>query len=411
MALKLGELLVKEGLITPAQLEEALKSQVIFGIKLGSSLIELGYVDETQLVKLLSKKLGVPAVTGTNLSSIPRGVIGLVPAALAEKYRVIPIKLENKRLSVVMSDPTDIRAIDELAFATSCFIQPFIAPDVMISYALEKYYDVKINLRYMRVSGGLNRRAAPKVEEETFEIERHPTFATTAAPKTAPAQSRPQAATPVPSEAPQQQAIKVSIERDNGELLNIEIPAEFEGFGSLPDLPDAPAQSPANLLEAYTVDKLSMDFAHARDREHIADVFIKYLGQEFEKGALFIIRGDLAIGWRAIDNGKKVRSFDSLSIPLSSASVLNTIIAGKTHFLGPIPNHPSNATIISSLHLSPDYTVLALPIIMQKKVVAALLVTADIEHLGKRLQEIQKLVYKASLAFEILINKNKILMT
>jgi Type II secretion system (T2SS), protein E, N-terminal domain len=136
MALKLGELLINEGLLTTGQLEEALKCQVIFGIKLGSSLIELGFIEENRLTALLSRKLGVPAVTRNELMEIPHSVYSLLPSTIAEQYRVLPFKLENRRLSVAMADPSDFKAIDELSFVTGFIIQPFIAPDINISFAL-----------------------------------------------------------------------------------------------------------------------------------------------------------------------------------------------------------------------------------------------------------------------------------
>lgn len=390
MALKLGELLISEGLLTPDQLEEALKCQVIFGIKLGSSLIELGFIDENRLVKLLSKKLGVPAVTRKELMEIPHSVYSLLPSSVAEQYRVLPFRLENRRLSVAMSDPSDFTAIDELSFVTGYIIQPFIAPDINISFALEKYYQVKRDMRYIRVGGGgLKRKLQPEpvigqppVSEPFREYVHEPVY----------------------------EPIAVTYQKDDGELLNIEIPAEFEGFGSLPDLPDEDYGA-GDKLERYTVDALSCDFASAGGRDDIADVFIKYLGQEFKKGGLFIVRGAKIIGWRAIVNGRKVSGFETTTVELRAQSILQGVIAETRYFMGPLAATADNAPILKTLQLAADDAVLAIPIVMLKKVVAVVIVSAEMEALGKRLLELQKLVYKASLAFEMLIIKNKILMT
>ncbi|OGT98750.1 MAG: hypothetical protein A2X80_06040 [Geobacteraceae bacterium GWB2_52_12] len=377
MALKLGELLIKEGLITNEQLEEALKCQVIFGIKLGSSLIELGMIDEKSLVRLLSKKLGVPAATHKDLQDLFFSTYGLLSAAVAEKHRVIPFKLDNRRLSVAMSDPTDFKAIDELAFVTGYIIQPYIVPDMYISHALAKYYQVRCDMRYLQVGSGFKRNAGK----------------------------------PDLSAAPAvQNIISVTYEKDDGELLNIEIPAEFEGFGNLPDLPDEPG-APQAQFGRYTIDQLSLDFAAARERDEVADVFIKYLGQDFEKGALFIIRGKMAVGWRAIIKGATVDRFDEMAVELAVPSVLNSVIKESRFSMGPVNAAAGNRPIAESLKLSPHDTLLAIPVIMLNKIVAIVLVSADVEALGQKLQELQKLVYKASLAFEMLIIRNKILMT
>lgn len=386
MALKLGELLINEGLLTHEQLEEALKCQVIFGIKLGSSLIELGYIDESKLVKLLGKKLGVPAVTRKQLMDIPYSVYGLLSSAVAEQYRVIPFMLENRRLSVAMSDPTDFKAIDELSFVTGHIIQPFIAADINMSFALEKYYQVRRDMRYIRVGGGGFKRPGP------------------AAPETGrqkPVET-PQGKTPEP--------IAVTYQKEDGELLNIEIPAQFEGFASLPNLPDD-NDIPGGGFQRYTIDALSLDFASARERDDVADVFIKYLGQEFRKGGLFIVRGGSATGWRAVVAGDRVQEFEKLAVDLKNQSVLHSVVQESRYFMGPLAATADNEPIISALQLAANDVVLALPVVMLSKVVAVVIVSAEMEALGKRLQELQKLVYKASLAFEMLIIKNKILMT
>jgi hypothetical protein len=386
MALKLGELLINEGLLTNEQLEEALKCQVIFGIKLGSSLIELGFIDEISLVKLLSKKLGVPAVTQKELTEIPHSIYSLLPSAVAEKYRALPFKLENRRLSVAMSDPTDFKAIDEISFVTGHIIQPFIAPDINVSFALEKYYQIKRDMRYIRVSGGGFKRP-PQTKPEPAQKTAQPLHEKTL-----------------------HDPIAVTYQKEDGELLNIEIPAEFEGFGDLPDLPEE-FFTPSDKLDRYTIDALSLDFASARERDDIADVFIKYLGQEFSKGGLFIVRGTVAVGWRAIVDGNKVSGFDAVSIELKAQSVLSSVLNESRYFMGPLAATAGNDPIIKALQFTASDIILALPVIMLKKVVAVVIVSAEMEALGKRLQELQKLVYKASLAFEMLIIKNKILMT
>ncbi len=113
MALKLGEMLIREGLLTSAQLEEALKYQVIFGGKLGTNLIEMGLVEENALARVLSRKLGVPCAEESELMRISPEVIKLIPKDIAARYKVIPLRLENRRLTLVMADPTDLKAIDE----------------------------------------------------------------------------------------------------------------------------------------------------------------------------------------------------------------------------------------------------------------------------------------------------------
>ena len=131
MALKLGELLLKEKMITPAQLEEALKNQVVYGIRLGSSLVELGYIDEQALAQLLSKKLGVPCIGRKELEAVPRELLRDFPRRLVETHHVVPLKLEGNRLSLAMTDPTDFRAIEEVGFVTGHVVLPLLQASVV----------------------------------------------------------------------------------------------------------------------------------------------------------------------------------------------------------------------------------------------------------------------------------------
>lgn len=377
MAIKLGELLLNEKLITPEQLNEALKSQVIFGIKLGSSLIELGFIADEQLCAILSRKLGVPSVSRLILSSVSPETLTLVPAELAKKYRLVPIKVEGKKLALAMTDPTNFMAIDEVAFVSGCVVHPHIAPDVWITAALSKFYQAWEDIRYLRIEGEVanRRKKSPKTEA-----------------------------------VPKAETLEIQMTGDSGELLDVEIPVEFEGFANLPGYQDDDF-STRESIGRYTVDRLSLDFASAKNRDQVADVFIKYLGQEFKIGALFVIHKNMAVGWRGILSGNLIKGFDKLSVPLNKPSVLKDVLDTQRFAMGTLIQTSENTQILKSLGVSADTPLLVLPIIMLRKVVVALIVSADMEVLGKRLLELQKLVYKASLAFEMLIIKNKILMT
>lgn len=377
MAIKLGELLLNEKLISREQLDEALKCQAVFGIKLGSSLVELGFITDEQLCRFLSRKLGVPAASPRAMSSIPSEVLALVPEALAAKYRVVPIRADGKKLALAMADPTDFKAIDEVAFASGSIILPHIIPDVRLTSALAKYYQVRGDYRYLKIEGELagKRKNAPAAE-------------------------------------PVRKAEKIKIEmlNDSGELLNIEIPLEFEGFANLPGN-EIDYETAMGGVERYSVDRLSMDFASANDRDKIASVFIKYLGQEFRVGALFIIRNNMAVGWRGVAGGKRIEELEKLSISLGNPSVIGDVLETGQYSMGMLFQTPENTKLLKVLKVGPDTPLLVLPIVMLKKIVAVVVVSTDMAALGKRLQELQKLVYKASLAFEMLIIKNKILMT
>jgi hypothetical protein len=384
MSLKLGELLIKEGIITQGQLDEALKCHVIFGIKLGSSLIELGFIKEDVLLNLLSQKLGVPPVSHDELNEVPTAVLKRLSPAVAEKYRVIPIKQENKCLHVAMSDPTDFKAQDELAFITGNIIVPNIAPDIQILYALEKYYGVKLDHRYVSASYELKKlRSRSNSDESDVFVTDDSKYSISADYET----------TQTPNE-----------------LINVPVPKGLSGAVPSP-APEVQRPTARQTIELYTIDKLSLDFSKARNRDDVADIFIKYLGQEFNKCALLTIRGNSAVGWRAVVSGKQVKDFEQVTLEISKSSELGEIFVGKHYFFGALAESQANLPLCRALNLTSFNAILSLAVVMNDRVVAMIVVSSDAVSLQRRLEELQKLVYKASLTFQIMVLKNKLLQT
>ncbi len=140
MARKLGELLVKENLITPDQLQKALEEQKKHGGRLGTHLTRLGFINEEELTKFLSKQYGVPAVNLKEIEIDPE-MIKLLPKEMAKKYGVIPINRTGSTLIVAMSDPSNIFAIDDIKFHTGYNVEPVVAPEKEIQESIKQYYD------------------------------------------------------------------------------------------------------------------------------------------------------------------------------------------------------------------------------------------------------------------------------
>lgn len=136
---KLGDMLKEAGLIDDFQLESALSHQRNWGGKLGTILIELEFVREEEIARVISEKLRIPYI---NLfeSEIPADVIGLIKADVANKYHVVPAKKDKTTLTLAMSDPLDIGAVDAIRFVTNLKIQPALAMESEIRDAIKKYY-------------------------------------------------------------------------------------------------------------------------------------------------------------------------------------------------------------------------------------------------------------------------------
>ena len=145
MSLRLGDLLVSKGLLTSKQLEMALQEQKISGQKLGTSLVKLGYISEKNLVSFLSRHYGVPAIDLSEVQ-VDAEAIKMIPPDVVFKYQVIPIKRVGSTLRVAMSDPSNILAIDDIKFLTSCHVEVFVSTESTIKTAIDKFYDSSSSL-------------------------------------------------------------------------------------------------------------------------------------------------------------------------------------------------------------------------------------------------------------------------
>lgn len=136
---RLGELLVREKLITTDQLKKAIEEQRSSGGRLGYNLAKLGYVNEKDLTTFLSKQYGIPAVDLATTEIDPE-IIKQIPQDVANKYQVIPISRTGSTLVIAMADPSNIFAIDDLKFLTGYNIDSVVASEAAIKDAIEKYY-------------------------------------------------------------------------------------------------------------------------------------------------------------------------------------------------------------------------------------------------------------------------------
>ncbi|MGZ3406863.1 MAG: type IV-A pilus assembly ATPase PilB, partial [Polyangia bacterium] len=141
---RLGELLVRENLISLSQLQKAQEEQRKTGARLGYSLTKLGILDETELTNFLSKQYGVPSINLSDFEISP-DVLQLVPAELAKRHQLLPVNRAGATLIVAMSDPSNIYAIDDLKFRTGLNIEVVVASEVAIDEAITRYYEKQVS--------------------------------------------------------------------------------------------------------------------------------------------------------------------------------------------------------------------------------------------------------------------------
>ncbi len=139
MPVRIGELLLKEKRISAEQLQEALNYQRTNGGKLGANLVKLGYVKDEEITALLSKQYGVPSIA-LNQFEIDPAVVKLVPAETARKYQIVPLSRAGATLTIAMTDPTNVFAMDDVKFMTGYNVEPVVASETAVLDAIDKYY-------------------------------------------------------------------------------------------------------------------------------------------------------------------------------------------------------------------------------------------------------------------------------
>ena len=137
--IRLGDLFVREGLITEEQLREGLAESKTTGIRIGYALVKLEFVEEEVLTRMLSKQYRVPAVDLDKVT-VDEKILKLVAADVAHKHMVLPLRRVGRMLTVAMTNPTDFSAIDDLKFITKLEIEPVIVGEFTLRKHLEKYY-------------------------------------------------------------------------------------------------------------------------------------------------------------------------------------------------------------------------------------------------------------------------------
>ncbi|MBN1142672.1 MAG: hypothetical protein JXB25_12900 [Deltaproteobacteria bacterium] len=363
MGLKLGEMLVREKIITAAQLEEALRNQLLYGGKIGVNLIELGFARQEEIAHMLSRKLRLPFVDPERLNHVPPQIVDLIPREMAAKYSIVPIELNNKKLTLAMADPTDLQSIDEIAFRTGFIVLPVVTPELSLTYAMKRYYQ-------------LERVVHDDLGQTPGDVKRD------------------ESGKPVP--------IPVGISRE---------PFRVVGNNALPVAGGTRQPEPLwEQREILSPAVFSQMLAEASDRDVVARLLTRFAAQDFKKVALFAVRGEEAAGWAAVVDGVALKTFAEVKIPLQDKSALKILVDGKKTHVGLIPFSVPNSQLLNAVQGSFQETVVLVPLLILGRTVAVLFAAGAGTSSQESLQALRTAAAKAAMALEILVLRKKIMM-
>ncbi|GAC1514909.1 MAG: type IV-A pilus assembly ATPase PilB [Gemmatimonadaceae bacterium] len=169
---RIGDLLLREGLITKEHLDKALQEQRQNGTRVGYNLVKLGFIQETEVTKMLARQYRMPAVDLSKFEVDPK-IARLIPGDLAIKHLVLPLKRDGRTLTVAMADPTNLSVLDDLKFITRYDIFPVIAGEFTLRNSVEKYYessDMQMQNLLKDIEGTSEEGDVEVVEEKEEEI-------------------------------------------------------------------------------------------------------------------------------------------------------------------------------------------------------------------------------------------------
>ena len=424
MRRRIGDVLVGGKAISQELRDRALAQQVKQKGRLCTNLLELGGVREDLLLRALAVQYGVATCAAADLAEIRPDILRLVPAKLAANLFVVPFKRLGRNLSLAMRDPKDLPAIDEVSFLTGLAITPFVALDLRIQLALQKYYGIAIDPRYpdlaarLEAGGGvlpvppprtprpLVRSSSPGTRPVTPEGPPAPVPAPPAvqpAPLPEPTPPPPAAPEPVPS-PPAKPAAPAEIEMEAHEEERLRIsgpivppPEPTDAVGGEEVAPLVEEAAPATLVECLS---------RAESRDEIAAAVLREAGRLLRRAALFIAQAERVIGWAAVPEPPDgLRSF---SIGFSEPSLFASLRNTDGFYVGPCPDLPGNRKILDALGSDYPTHVAAVPVTLKGKSVLFLLGEVRPGETPPKAMELKRLGALTAIALEILLLRNKL---
>jgi type IV pilus assembly protein PilB len=172
MSAKLGESLLKDNLITPQQLKEALDFQRVNGGRLASTLVKLCMLSDEEVTAVLSRQYGVPSVN-LELFEVDPAAVALVPQETSERYSVLPLSRVGATLTLAMVDPTNVFAVDDIKFMTGLSVEPVVVSETALNAALKKFYGTSREMELAKVMEDLvaETTSLPDYGEDVDQLE------------------------------------------------------------------------------------------------------------------------------------------------------------------------------------------------------------------------------------------------
>ena len=348
----LATLLLREGILSQARVEEAQERQVMAGGTLDAALLELGFMDEAALLPLLERAYHARAVGRAELAAVDPKVTAVFPRRIAEKHSVAPVEVTGRRLLLAVAGPPDLALLDEIGFMLSVYVRPATTTQARVAWALSRLYGVAVPPRLE----ALLARSGEAPEALRAAAEAWQTRSSSrAAPIAEPAAPIEESAAPAPGSpaaAPSRDASGWSVAAHVG--LDAKAPSapslEALDGGSLEAAATAkaaqaraardPEARRRNERVLWTVDDAIAELALAEERDAMLDVVLRFAYRRLSTVAIFVqqrtAEGPSFVGWDVIDPLLGRKDIASFALPAEGTHGLGQVHSMRSPFLGPL---------------------------------------------------------------------------
>lgn len=347
---RLGSLLLEEKLLTQAQLEEGLETQVVYGGRLGTNLLELGFVKEVDLARVLGRQHNIPFASGEMVPD--PSALAVADAGFYDDKDVMPMRVDATKLTVAITHPRQMAAIDALGFKSGKRIVQVVIPEFRMAQLLRKYARAfrpmrPIDMNTLRPSKAAN--AGEPRPTEVGDLINEGDFASLYA----------QAAAPEEEEA----VIEGAVIEDEP----VAAPAAAPSAPPMP-VPPKPEPKPVTFAEAQKL------LQQSQGREDIAQTVLRFARGKFKRALLLSVRGDLVTGWQGMGQGVTPTGVQRIGVSLREDSSLKMVRDLRSHFIGPMKRTPGMAVFYKMLGGGYPTTAVMMPLLVRGKPVHILYV-------------------------------------
>jgi len=343
---RLGDMLLEEKLCSAAQIEEGLETQVVHGGRLGTNLVELGFLQEKDLARMLGKQHNVAYAAG-EMQPDP-AAMSLGDISFFDDHDLLPMRVDATRLTVAVLDPRRIEPLDQLGFKVGKRVVPVVIPEFRMNQLLRRHCKAFRNLRpidmnTLRPSKAAAEKAGP-VPASASDLINEDDFAKLYA----------QAA--MGRDEPEDDVIIDGVEVEPSH------PSVPPPRMSVPGPPDPPLK-PLTFAEAQAAIGKSVD------REDVARCVLQFAVSKFRRALILSVQGEVLSGWHGAGQGVSERAVRRIGVSLRENGSFKLVKDTKSHYVGPMKGGPGTAMFYKLLRGGVPKSVVMMPLLVRGKLV------------------------------------------